>query len=95
MRRTELGGWIAVGIALAALAIPWFLWGSATIVAGLPIWLWWHVGWMGLASLVFWLFTQRAWGIGIETGRRGDDSIGGNGTRTERARDGRPGGDSP
>ncbi|PGF16511.1 hypothetical protein CP556_10535 [Natrinema sp. CBA1119] len=72
MRRTELGIWIAVAVVLAGLAVPWFLWGSATVVAGLPVWLWWHVGWMGLASVVFWVFTQRAWGIGIET--TGDSS---------------------
>ncbi|WP_436345795.1 DUF3311 domain-containing protein [Natronorubrum sp. FCH18a] len=68
MRRLPLVGWIAVAVVLSALAIPWFLWGDATIVAGLPLWLWWHIGWMGTASVAFYLFTQRAWGIGIETG---------------------------
>ncbi|WP_255168667.1 DUF3311 domain-containing protein [Natrononativus amylolyticus] len=66
MRRVELVGWIGVAIALVALTIPWFLWGNDTVVAGLPLWLWWHVGWMCLASIVFWLFADRAWGLGIE-----------------------------
>ncbi|ADB62122.1 hypothetical protein Htur_3258 [Haloterrigena turkmenica DSM 5511] len=74
MRRLQLLGWTAVGTALCALAVPWFLWGDSTVVAGLPLWLWWHVGWMGLASVVFWTFAQRAWGIGIEPGRGGDSS---------------------
>ncbi len=77
MRRLELVGWTAVAIVLCALAIPWFLWGDATTVAGLPLWLWWHVGWMGLASVVFWVFTQRAWGIGIETEGRSPQSTAG------------------
>ncbi|MDQ2050533.1 DUF3311 domain-containing protein [Natronolimnohabitans sp. A-GB9] len=67
MPRLELVGWIAVAVVLCVFAIPWFLWDDATVVAGVPLWLWWHIGWMVLASLVFWLFTQRAWGIGIET----------------------------
>ena len=69
MRRLELAGWIAVAVVLCALAIPWFLWGTAATVAGLPVWLWWHVGWMLLASLVFRYFAQHAWGIGIEPNR--------------------------
>ena len=68
MRRLELAGWSTVGIVCCALAIPWFLWGDSTVVAGLPLWLWWHVGWMLLASAVFWAFARRAWGIGIESG---------------------------
>ncbi len=94
MHRNELGFWIAVAIVLAGLTVPWFLWGSATVVAGLPVWLWWHVGWMGLASIVFWLFAQRAWGIGIESA--GDD-----GSRDEDPgrpnweREPRTGGESP
>jgi hypothetical protein len=67
MSRLELWGWIAVAVALSALAIPWFLWNDATVVAGIPLWLWWHVGWMVLASVVFWLFARHAWGIGIES----------------------------
>ncbi|EMA27440.1 DUF3311 domain-containing protein [Halobiforma nitratireducens] len=79
MRRLELVGWIAVAVVLSALSIPWFLWGDATLVAGVPLWLWWHVGWMLLASVVFWLFARRAWGIGIEPpGSSGD----GRGERT-------------
>ena len=75
--RRELVGWIAVAFVLVALTIPWFLWGETTVVYGLPVWLWWHIGWMILASLVFWLFTNRAWGIGIETGPHSSDSSAG------------------
>ncbi|WP_255479142.1 DUF3311 domain-containing protein [Natronomonas sp. LN261] len=54
---------------LIVLAIPWFLWGVDRVVLGLPLWLWWHIGWMLLASVVFRQFTRRAWGIWIvETG---------------------------
>ncbi len=67
MSRFELVGWGLIGFVLCALAIPWFLWGNATTVGGLPLWLWWHIGWMGVTSLVFWVFATRAWGLGIET----------------------------
>ncbi|WP_254769243.1 DUF3311 domain-containing protein [Salinilacihabitans rarus] len=77
MRHAELVGWIAAAIVLAALAVPWFLWGSTTVVAGLPLWLWWHVGWMLLAAGVFWLFAERAWGIGVEPERDGPGPSGG------------------
>ena len=53
--------WIAAFAILVTLSVPWFLWGTATVVAGLPVWLWWHVGWMGLAAVVFWLFTRTGW----------------------------------
>jgi hypothetical protein len=66
VRRTEAYGWaLAIGI-LAVFAVPWFLWGSSRVAVGLPLWLWWHVGWMGLASVTFYAFARRAWGIGIE-----------------------------
>lgn len=61
----ERVGWIGALAALPVFAIPWFLWGNDLVVAGLPVWLWWHIGWMILASIVFWLFTKRAWGLGI------------------------------
>ena len=52
---------------LVVFAVPWFLWRDSTVVAGLPLWLWWHVGWMVLASGAFSLFARRAWGLGIES----------------------------
>jgi hypothetical protein len=59
-------GWVLVGLTLIVLAVPWFMWGGDAVVAGLPIWIWWHIGWMCLSALVFGVFTQRAWGLGIE-----------------------------
>jgi len=60
--------WAVVAFALSSLSIPWFLWGDDAVAAGLPVWLWWHVGWMGLTSFVFYVFTRRAWGIGVDGG---------------------------
>ncbi|MFB6195486.1 MAG: DUF3311 domain-containing protein [Haloplanus sp.] len=69
--------WIVAFVILVAFAVPWFLWGSSTVVAGLPVWVWWHVGWMGVASAVFFLFTRDAWDrmMGIEAGA--DPGVGG------------------
>ncbi|MFW5911439.1 MAG: DUF3311 domain-containing protein [Halolamina sp.] len=61
--RTDSFVWGAVFALLLALAVPWFLWDVSTVVAGLPVWLWWHVGWMVLASIVFALFTRYGWGV--------------------------------
>lgn len=58
--------WTLVFGALVALAVPWFLWRSAAVVAGLPVWVWWHVGWLALAAAAFRLFATRAWGLGVE-----------------------------
>lgn len=73
----EQYGWMLVISVLVVFTIPWFLWGNDQIIAGLPLWLWWHVGWMLVASLVFSLFARRAWGLGVvtpdETGREGGD----------------------
>lgn len=57
--------WIPTFAVLVALAVPWFLWRDATVVAGLPLWLWWHVGWMALCAVVFYLFTRGAWDRGM------------------------------
>lgn len=65
--RTERVGWAVTMGLLVVFAVPWFLWRDATVVAGLPLWLWWHVGWMVLATGVFALFARRAWGVGIES----------------------------
>ena len=53
--------WVVTFTVLVVLAVPWFLWGDPRTAAGLPIWLWWHIGWMGLASVVFYLFTRTDW----------------------------------
>jgi hypothetical protein len=66
MRHARTAAWALVALVLMALAVPWFLWDDAQVVAGLPAWLWWHVGWMVLASLVFAVFARTAWGLGIE-----------------------------
>ena len=63
--RFELLGWSVVALVLVGLAVPWFLWRDATVVAGLPLWIWWHVGWMALTSVVFYVFTRRGWGVGV------------------------------
>jgi len=68
MRGTKTVLWAVVALVLVTLSIPWFLWGDATVVAGLPLWLWWHVGWMVLTAGVFVAFAHTAWGVGVETG---------------------------
>ncbi|WP_254535578.1 DUF3311 domain-containing protein [Halomarina litorea] len=59
-------GWAAVFTILVVFSVPWFLWGDATVAFGLPVWLWWHVGWMVVTAGVFAVFASRAWGVGIE-----------------------------
>ena len=66
MSSVRVVGWTVVALVLMALAVPWFLWGDTVIVAGLPVWLWWHIGWMALASVVFAVFAETDWGVGIE-----------------------------
>lgn len=66
--RVERVGWIVVTAVMLVFAIPWFLWGNDRLLVGLPIWLWWHIGWLVLATVVLWVFTHRAWGIGITDG---------------------------
>ena len=61
--RTSSFAWGVILFVLMALAIPWFLWDRSAVVAGLPVWLWWHIGWMVLASVVFAVFTRRGWGV--------------------------------
>jgi hypothetical protein len=67
MRGTKTLVWSVVACVLLSLSIPWFLWNNATVIAGLPVWLWWHVGWMVLTAGVLALFARTAWGVGVET----------------------------
>jgi len=67
-RRIEAVGWAVVAAVLVALAIPWFMWGSSATVAGLPVWVWWHVGWLCLTTVVFAAFVRYGWGVGVTRG---------------------------
>ena len=94
MRRLERIGWALGGLLLAALAIPWFLWGVDTVVAGLPIWIWWHIGWMVGASVFFWAFTKRGWGLWVEPDFAADaDRMGGGNSRPTAGTGAHEGGD--
>jgi hypothetical protein len=66
MSTVRIVGWTIVALVLLALAVPWFLWGSTSTAFGLPVWLWWHIGWMALASVVFAVFARTDWGLGVE-----------------------------
>lgn len=76
MRRPETLVWALAFLLLVVFAVPWFLWGNATVVAGLPIWLWWHIGWMVLTAVIFYAFTKRAWDreMGVDPDRSGEMS---------------------
>jgi hypothetical protein len=69
-RSSEAVLWGIVTVVLVVFAVPWFLWGNDAVLAGLPVWLWWHIGWMALASVVFAVFTQRGWGLGVTRGEQ-------------------------
>ena len=66
MSTVRAAGWTVVALVLMALAVPWFLWDTSRVAAGLPVWLWWHIGWMVLASVVFAVFARTDWGLGVE-----------------------------
>ncbi|MWV64783.1 hypothetical protein GRS48_08100 [Halorubrum sp. JWXQ-INN 858] len=60
--------WIPTFAVLVAFAVPWPLWGVDVVVAGLPVWIWWHVGWLALCSVLFHRFAASgAWerGMGV------------------------------
>lgn len=60
--------WGVLAAVMLVFAIPWFLWGDASLLLGLPVWLWWHMVWLALAAVALWVFARRAWGIGITGG---------------------------
>ena len=71
MTRRTLVVWTGAAAVLLGLAIPWFLWGNRTTIAGVPIWVWWHAAWLLLTAAVFHLFATTAWGLGIERNETG------------------------
>jgi hypothetical protein len=79
--------WIPTFALLVAFAVPWPLWGVDRVVAGLPVWIWWHVAWLGLCAVLFSRFARSgAWerGMGLRPERdadRRDDALAGGGDR--------------
>lgn len=63
---TEKYAWVVVASVLVVFSVPWFLWGNAATVRGVPVWIWWHTVWMLLTSVAFYVFGRRAWGIGVD-----------------------------
>ena len=58
--------WIPTFAILVAFAVPWPLWGVDRVAAGLPVWIWWHVAWLGLCTASFALFVRSgAWERGM------------------------------
>ena len=58
--------WIPTFAVLVGLVVPWPLWGVDRVVAGLPVWIWWHVGWLGVCAVAFRRFaTSGAWERGM------------------------------
>ncbi|WP_144921684.1 DUF3311 domain-containing protein [Halorubrum salsamenti] len=67
--------WIPTFAVLVAFAVPWPLWGVDRVVAGLPVWIWWHVAWLGLCTVLFSRFVESgAWERGM--GRRPESENG-------------------
>ncbi|GAB3413494.1 hypothetical protein GCM10027435_07480 [Haloparvum alkalitolerans] len=93
--------WIPTFAVLIVFAVPWFLWGVDRVVAGLPVWVWWHVGWMCLCAVLFARFAGGAWdrGMTVDFGpTAGADGDGGSGAEAPASGGGRTGdrgGDRP
>jgi len=85
--------WIPTFALLVAFAVPWPLWGVDRVVAGLPVWIWWHVAWLGLCAALFARVARSgAWerGMGLRPEADGDDRAAERDARTPA-----PGGDRP
>ena len=66
--------WIPTFAVLVAVAVPWPLWGVDRVVAGLPVWIGWHIAWLGLCTVLFSRFVRSgAWerGMGVVSDANG------------------------
>jgi hypothetical protein len=81
--------WLPAFALLVAFAVPWPLWGVDRVVAGFPIWIWWHIAWLGLCTTLFSVFVRSgAWERGM--GLRPETSDGDAGTPARAPRGDRP-----
>ncbi|WP_283401607.1 DUF3311 domain-containing protein [Halorubrum sp. DM2] len=79
--------WIPTFAILVAFAVPWPLWGVDRVVAGLPVWIWWHVAWLGLCAALFALFVRSgAWERGMGQRSTTDSGSGTPGTASGTAK---------
>ena len=53
--------WVVVFFITTVMGVPWFLWGSSLLFIGIPLWVWYHVGWLLFAVFLFWLFVKTYW----------------------------------
>ena len=60
-RRWHRVRWLLIGAVLAVAAVPWWLWQTPLRWGPLPVYVWYHIGWMGLVTLVFIRFARRWW----------------------------------
>ncbi|RLE14708.1 hypothetical protein DRJ04_01850 [Candidatus Aerophobetes bacterium] len=54
--------WIVVFFITMVMGIPWFFWGSSSCFIGIPVWVWYHIGWLLFLIFLFWLFVKTYWG---------------------------------
>ena len=70
--------WVPTFAILVAFAVPWPLRGVDYVVAGLPVWIWWHIAWLALCTALFSRFVrsgawERGMGVSPESADTGGD----------------------
>jgi hypothetical protein len=53
--------WIVIFFITMVMGVPWFFWGSARLFMGIPLWVWYHTGWLLFLIFLFWLFVKTYW----------------------------------
>jgi len=62
MTRLKKGIFWAIALfIIMVMGVPWFLWGSSFLFLGIPVWVWYHVGWLFLVTIIFWIFVRTFW----------------------------------
>lgn len=53
--------WVAIFLVTMVMGVPWFLWRSSRLFMGIPVWVWYHIGWLLFLVFLFWLFVRTYW----------------------------------
>jgi len=65
--------WVVIGVILVGASIPWWLWQDPLRWGPLPVYVWYHIGWMVVVTVVFIHFARRWWEpLGTVDATRGD-----------------------